>query len=127
MDNNDEKQILCKALAPRLRNLRVLHRLSQKEMAEKVGVTQVDISLWESRKQLPTLISIKKVIDAFSLPWGFFNPDDQALIPYPTAIKQLLGVDYLREIDMQINSGADQEEVQAQAEEVLRKRHRILP
>ena len=31
---------------------------------------------------------------------GFFNPDDQAIIPYTTAMKQMWGVDYLREIDM---------------------------
>ncbi|KPL11768.1 hypothetical protein AMJ85_03070 [candidate division BRC1 bacterium SM23_51] len=58
---------------------------------------------------------------------GFFNPDDQAIIPYTTAMKQLLGVDYLREIDMQMARGENQEEVQARAEAVLRKRHRIQP
>ncbi len=58
---------------------------------------------------------------------GFFNPDDQAIIPYTTAMKQILGVDYLREIDTQMAEGADPEQVQAQAEEVLRRQHRIQP
>ena len=58
---------------------------------------------------------------------GFFNPDDQAIIPYTTAMKQMLGVNYLREIDLQITDTADQEEVQTQVEEIIRARHRILP
>ena len=56
---------------------------------------------------------------------GFFNPDDQAIIPYTTAMKQMFGMDYLREVDLQILEDADQEKVQEQVEEVLRKRHRI--
>jgi len=56
---------------------------------------------------------------------GFFNPDDQAIIPYTTAMKQMLGVDYLREIDMTISEDADQETIQEKVEAVLRKQHRI--
>jgi putative ABC transport system permease protein len=58
---------------------------------------------------------------------GWHNPDDQAIIPYTTAMKQLLGVDSLREIDVQMADRADYEKVQAAAEEVLRKEHRLLP
>ncbi|HEO70072.1 MAG TPA: FtsX-like permease family protein, partial [Candidatus Hydrogenedentes bacterium] len=58
---------------------------------------------------------------------GFFNPDDVAIIPYSTAMKRLLGVDHLDEINVQIDHDADQEKVQAEVEEVLRKRHAIRP
>jgi len=58
---------------------------------------------------------------------GWHNPDDQAIIPYTTAMKQLLGVDYLREIDVQMVGSAKHEEVQTALEEVLRRQHRILP
>ncbi|HUT02899.1 MAG TPA: ABC transporter permease [bacterium] len=56
---------------------------------------------------------------------GWFNPDDQAIIPYTTAMKQLLGVNYLREIDLQAVEGADHTQVETQASGVLRRRHRI--
>ncbi len=55
---------------------------------------------------------------------GFFNPDDQILIPYTTAMNQLFGVDFLGEIDVR----ADQEDLDAVSGSVttlLRKRHRV--
>lgn len=58
---------------------------------------------------------------------GWFNPDDQVLIPYTTAMKQLFGQDYLREIDVQAKTGADLTQVQEEVTAVLRRRHRILP
>ena len=36
-----------------------------------------------------------------------FNVDDQAFIPYSTGMKQMLGVTYLREIDVQVTKGQD--------------------
>ncbi len=56
---------------------------------------------------------------------GWFSPDDQVMIPYTTAMKQVLGSEYLREIDLQIVNGADLETVQASVEDVLRRLHRI--
>jgi putative ABC transport system permease protein len=56
---------------------------------------------------------------------GWFNPDDQALVPYSTAMKQLLGVDYLREIDISVADGVDQQKVIADITKLLRRRHRL--
>jgi putative ABC transport system permease protein len=36
---------------------------------------------------------------------GWFNPDDQVLVPYTTAMQQLFGLDYLREIDVEATPG----------------------
>ena len=58
---------------------------------------------------------------------GYYNPDDQMVIPYTTAMKQVFGVDYLREIDVQAREGADLSKVQADITELLRKRHRTQP
>ncbi|MDX9976050.1 MAG: ABC transporter permease, partial [FCB group bacterium] len=58
---------------------------------------------------------------------GFFNFDDQALVPYTTAMSQLFGLKSLREIDIQTQDDADVEQVQAAARKLLRKQHRILP
>jgi putative ABC transport system permease protein len=56
---------------------------------------------------------------------GWFNPDDQAIVPYTTAMKQVLGLEYLREIDLQISDGYDLAESQEEATAVLRKAHRL--
>jgi putative ABC transport system permease protein len=58
---------------------------------------------------------------------GYFNPDDQLIVPYTTAMKQLFGVDYLREIDVQAEEDADLTKLQADMLAVLRKRHRLQP
>jgi putative ABC transport system permease protein len=58
---------------------------------------------------------------------GYFNPDDQLIIPYTTAMKQLFGLDYLREIDVQANEDADLTKLQADVLALFRKRHRIQP
>ena len=58
---------------------------------------------------------------------GWFNPDDQAIVPYTTAMKQLFGLDHLREIDIQVTSDDISDEAQEKAAAVLRKRHRIQP
>ena len=57
---------------------------------------------------------------------GWFNPDDQVLIPYTTAMRQLLGQDYLKEVDVQAEEGADLRQVQADVSKLLRARHRLL-
>jgi putative ABC transport system permease protein len=56
---------------------------------------------------------------------GFFNPDDQVLVPYTTAMSQLFGVDHLGEIDVLAGEG-DIDNVSASITALLRKRHRIL-
>ena len=56
---------------------------------------------------------------------GWFNPDDQALMPYTTAMKQLLGVDHLGEIDVQVMENGDLNKAQDEITSLLRKRHRL--
>jgi putative ABC transport system permease protein len=57
---------------------------------------------------------------------GFFNPDDQIIMPYSTAMKQVFGVDKLREFDIEGKDQADINKVQEDATALLRKRHRII-
>ena len=57
---------------------------------------------------------------------GRYNPDDQVIIPYTTAMKQLLGLDYLHEIDIQATDNANLEKVQEATTALLRRRHRLL-
>ncbi len=55
---------------------------------------------------------------------GWFNPDDQVIVPYTTAMQQLFGLDYVGEIDVQVADGADVTALQAAITKILRKRHR---
>lgn len=57
---------------------------------------------------------------------GRYDPDDQVIIPYTTAMKQLLGLDYLHEIDIQTSENADLEDVQKAITVLLRRLHRLL-
>ena len=56
---------------------------------------------------------------------GFSNPDDEICIPYTTAMQQVFGQDYLREILIQAREGADLGKVEKSVQAVLRKRHKI--
>ncbi len=58
---------------------------------------------------------------------GWFNPDDTAIIPYTTAMKQLFGLDYLREIDIQCKDPEDLNTVQDAVIALIRQRHRVQP
>jgi putative ABC transport system permease protein len=54
---------------------------------------------------------------------GWFNPDDQILIPYTTAMKRLLGVDSLRAIYVQVSDEGALDDAQEGIRQVLRARH----
>jgi putative ABC transport system permease protein len=56
---------------------------------------------------------------------GFFNPDNQVLLPYTLAMRTFLGVTNLREIDVQATSGADQNQVKEAILALIRRRHRV--
>lgn len=56
---------------------------------------------------------------------GWSNPDDMVMVPYPIAMKQLLGMDYLSEIDVKMVDGANNKTVEEDISALLTKRHRI--
>jgi putative ABC transport system permease protein len=56
---------------------------------------------------------------------GRHDPDDQVIIPYTTAMKQLLGLDYLHEIDIQATDNSTIDKVQKATTTLLRRRHRL--
>lgn len=56
---------------------------------------------------------------------GWFNPDDQAVIPYTTAMTEVFGQGFLREIDVEAAPGSNLNKVQAQCRSVLRRRHHL--
>lgn len=58
---------------------------------------------------------------------GWFNPDDQVIIPIPIAIAEIFGRERLREINVQAVSGVPLEKVKNEVEGIMRKKHRIVP
>lgn len=55
------------AIGQRLRDLRTMHGLSQRELAKRAGVTNGTISLIEQNRISPSLGSLKKVLDGFPI------------------------------------------------------------
>jgi putative ABC transport system permease protein len=56
---------------------------------------------------------------------GFFNPDDQVLIPIQTARYRLMGNDNLRSINVLSTSEADIPFTMAEVQKILRREHRL--
>jgi len=56
---------------------------------------------------------------------GGFNIDDQAVVPYTTAMKQVLGSRQLDEIDIEVTKAEDSNQVKTDITTLLRQRHRI--
>ncbi|MCX7011383.1 MAG: ABC transporter permease [Candidatus Sumerlaeota bacterium] len=56
---------------------------------------------------------------------GRSNPDDQAVIPYTTAMKQVLGVGTVREINLEADAKADMDKIKESVTALLRQRHRL--
>ncbi|MGA2440841.1 MAG: ABC transporter permease [Tepidisphaeraceae bacterium] len=56
---------------------------------------------------------------------GWSNPDDQVIVPYTVDMHILMGVDFLREIDVQCDQGSDLDAVQSDIYSLMRQRHRI--
>ncbi|MDD5758248.1 MAG: ABC transporter permease [Desulfobulbaceae bacterium] len=58
---------------------------------------------------------------------GWFNPDDMIIIPITTAMKQISGQDYLSEIDVKVENGADTAALEEKIGSILRTAHRLRP
>jgi putative ABC transport system permease protein len=56
---------------------------------------------------------------------GWYNPDNQVIVPYTTAMKQLFGLDYLGGIDLQVRKGIAPEVAEEKIAAVMRHQHRI--
>ncbi len=57
---------------------------------------------------------------------GWFNVDNQVFIPYTTALEKVIGVDYLREIDVQARDADQLNALQDSITELLRQRHKLI-
>jgi len=105
----------------------------EEERSQRVAVLGATTAtdLFDTQNPLGETIKVKgvnfQVIGVFKAKGdqGWFNPDDMIVIPYTTAMKQILGQDFLSEIDLKGREGANLENIQTAAAQLLRKRHRI--
>jgi putative ABC transport system permease protein len=58
---------------------------------------------------------------------GWFNPDDQIIIPYTTAMKQVLGVTSLNEVDVSAVDQTKLDQLVTKLTLLLRRRHHLGP
>ncbi|MDA8160901.1 MAG: ABC transporter permease [Desulfobacteraceae bacterium] len=58
---------------------------------------------------------------------GWFDPNDMVLIPLLTAMKQVLGQDYLTELDVKLVPDTDPSWAEGRISAILRANHHLLP
>ncbi|MFP4082400.1 MAG: ABC transporter permease [Candidatus Aminicenantes bacterium] len=106
------------------------------KVAAKVCVlgSEVKESLFQGEDPIGKIIRIRKipfrVIGVFRSrgeSGGWFNRDDMIAVPYTTAQRRLLGIDYIQSIDVSAVSMARTNQALTQIEELLRIRHKIAP
>lgn len=74
--SSEAEEAVATRLGPRLRAVRALHGLSQRELARRAGVTHATISLIETERVSPSVSSLKKVLDGIPLSLAeFFTLD----------------------------------------------------
>jgi len=57
---------------------------------------------------------------------GWFNPDDQVMVPYTTCMRTLMGTINLGEIDVEAQDGQDIYKIQDQIQALMRHQHHLL-
>jgi putative ABC transport system permease protein len=104
--------------------------------AAKVCVlgSEVKKNLFEDEDAVGKVIRINRipfrvlgVLESKGESGGWFNRDDMISVPYTTAMKRLMGRDYLSSVDVEAASMEKTQEAQKQIEELLRIRHKIAP
>lgn len=74
--------------ARRLKQLRTDHKLTQKELSEKLNVTQNAIFNWENRKREPSANMIEKIAALFEVPpaylMGWKDASEDISYTFPT-------------------------------------------
>jgi putative ABC transport system permease protein len=127
-------------LYPEIRNWQIdqgtYFDANQVKAGAKVCVlgSEVKKNLFEDEDPIGKIIRIQKipfrvlgVLKSKGESGGWFNRDDMITVPYTTAMKRLMGRDYISSIDIQAVSMARTKEAKGQIEELMRIRHKIAP
>lgn len=63
-------------VGPRIRRLRLMHGMSQRELAKQAGVTNGAISMIEQERVSPSIASLKKILSVFGLSLANFFAEE---------------------------------------------------
>ena len=66
-------------LAEKLKNARISHKISQKTLSEKLGVSRATLSLWESGKSVPSPLYLREYQRLFDFEKGYFDSENKKL------------------------------------------------
>lgn len=100
-------------LGARLRAVRELHGLSQRQLAKRAGVTNGTISLIEQNRVSPSVGSLKKVLDGVPMPLadffaGEFGPKESAFFAVADLVEIAGGAISYRQIGRDLTRRAIQ-------------------
>ena len=60
-------------LSEKLKNARISHKITQKTLAEKLGISRATLSLWETGKAVPSIAHILQYQKIFNFEKGYFD------------------------------------------------------
>jgi putative ABC transport system permease protein len=97
------------------------------QVAEDLGLTSPDALLGEDIRIGSIQFTVVGVLAPKGQGGGFFNPDDQVLIPIQTARFRLIGSERLRSVNVLAPSEAEIANTMAEVQRILRREHRLRP
>lgn len=62
------------SMGDQIRAMRQIRGLTQKELAEKLGISAVGVAQWENGLRCPKIETLKRIADALEMPIGSFLP-----------------------------------------------------
>ena len=92
-----------------------------------LGLTSPEALLGETIRIGSIQFQVVGVLASKGQGGGFFNPDDQVLIPLQTARFRVIGSDRLRAINVLAPSEAEIANTMAEVQRILRREHRLRP
>ncbi len=93
MKNDDNTKNSKSCIASNIRHLRNISRLSQEEVAEKIGITRQAVAKWENGDSLPDILSCEAMADLFDVSLNDlvrYDPEREG-IPIPPRNKHIFG------------------------------------
>ncbi|HEY7727346.1 MAG TPA: ABC transporter permease, partial [Candidatus Eisenbacteria bacterium] len=95
------------------------------QVVEDLGVAAGDALLGEEIRISGVQFEVIGVLASKGQSGGFFNPDDQVLVPLQAARFRLIGNDRLRSINLLSTSEADIPLTMAEVQKILRRQHKL--
>lgn len=66
-----------KTIGEKIKTLRIQKKMTQQELADKIGVSYTTVSLYESDTRKPSFKAINKIADVFNVTPAYFFDDEQ--------------------------------------------------